>query len=130
MSFESDFITLVNQDAGITALIAGRVYFQALREGTAKPALVCRVFNREEVSLSGADADYHELLIQIDVHATTMASLVSTSDAVIAHLKRYGGTVGSTIIQDIYLQDVTDLYSDTTRQYGRALDFRVVHGAD
>lgn len=130
MSFESDFRTLILNSSAVSALVGDRVFWQALLEGVAKPALLCRIFSREQVSLSGADADQHDLLIQIDIHADSMASIIAVEAAVIAQIKRYSGTVGSTIFQDIYLTDVTDLYSDQPRQYGRALDFRVVHGAD
>jgi hypothetical protein len=113
---------------GLTALISDRIYPVMLPEKVTLPALVYSKVTGSGESAFGADSDLHKARYTL-LAQSSKSPLEAKQVAKQAELatKRYRGTLDSTVIQDIFIEnDGTDFYDAQARIYYCAIDI-IIH---
>lgn len=111
--------------AGLTALIGTtptRFYPNTLPQAGTLPAVVYQRLPGQRVRAMTADTGLVRARFWVHVYATTYASAKAVAAQVIAAFNRYSGTSGSTVVQNIEVDDGQDSYDPDTRQHHVTLD--------
>lgn len=113
--------------ANLTAMIASRVYPVILPEKATLPALVYSKVSGNGESAFGADSTLRRARYTLLAHSAVSAK-EAKAVALQAELatKRYRGTLDSTVIQDIFVEnDGTDFYDSQAKIYYCAVDILI-----
>ena len=122
MSLESDLKARLVADATVNALIAGRCYPAVLPQSPSYPALTFfRVSATRLYNLKGT-ASRVTARFQIDCWAATHITARALADAVRVSLHAVVGTMGSTAIGYVRLDNELDVYEDEVKEYRVILD--------
>ncbi len=130
MSAHEAIYSRLSNYSALTALVSTRIYRLVMPQGTSYPCVTFSLVTDSPHHAMGSDAGVKNPRFQVDVWATTTASLDSVATQIKAAIQDYSGTVESVVIQRIYLEDETDIVdADEKGQmvYHRALDFTVWH---
>jgi Protein of unknown function (DUF3168) len=126
-----DFNTFLTADAGISAIAAGRIYWQNLPQKSATstnlPAVVIsQVSGKRPSTMEGAtglnDGRYTFSCMSFDALTTK-----KLSQAVRQKLSKFQGTVGSTAVLDVSLDSERDVYDSLELIFRTDLDFMIWH---
>lgn len=82
MNVSGPIIDLIAADATANSLLAGRVYFQVLKQSTAYPAAAVNVKDTQPLNTKNAPSDLDRVMVQIDIYATTPSSAAEAAEAV------------------------------------------------
>jgi hypothetical protein len=115
--------------AGVTALVASRVYCGSRPQGGALPDVIINLASDEPVYTDDGEAGLVNTRLEIDCWGTTYGSAKDTARTVIASLSAFVGTVSGTVFQNILLDAERDLReggSNASEYLFRTnIDFRV-----
>lgn len=135
MTIEAVIFTRLSTFAGLSALVATRVYPVNLPQDVAMPAISYRRINAARVSAMGVDTGLVRATFQFDCwsggHADgtggTFDEARAVADQVIAALKRWRNTSG-TVVQDSFLTRDLDLPPEEDgRTYHSEVEFEIFY---
>jgi hypothetical protein len=115
--------------AGLTALIAGRVYWVNRPQGSVLPAIVLhRVSGQPDMHLIGPSG-LTESRVQADCYGATYAACVSVARALEAAVSGYSGTVSGIKFQSITIDSIRSDYegAEPDEIYSTGLDLLIWH---
>lgn len=125
---EDALFTRMSGFAGLSALIATRVYPVLLPQNPTYPAATYAFISGVPASAMGADVGFTRKRARVTVWSKTYLEMTGVADQVRLCLERWRGTVNGVVIQDTYVENASlDLYDDVSRVYYRPLDFMIVH---
>lgn len=108
---------------GLTDLIAQRIHPVTLPEKVTLPALVYSQVTDIQESAMGADSALSHARYTLDAHATTPLAAKQVAKQARLAVQRYRGTLDSTVIQDIFIENKgTDFYDPQAKLYHCAVD--------
>ena len=123
MSVESDLKARLVADATVDGLVDGRIYPGALPQNPTYPAVsYFRVSATRLYNLKGT-ASRVTARFQIDCWAATHITARALADAIRASLHAVVGTMGSTSIGYIRLDNETDQYEDAVKEFRVIMDW-------
>jgi len=112
MAVEEALYSRLTSDVAVSALVGSRVYNTRLPQG---PTLPCVTYTRVSTVADMAHdgpVGYELARYQIDAYATTFETIRSLADAVRNCLNGYSGTVLSTVIHAVLLDDQVNEWGD------------------
>lgn len=124
MSVETVLKTRLDGYAGLSALIATRVYPNVLPQNVTLPAISYRRVTAERISAMGSDSGVVRARFQFDVWAVSYADARAVTEQLRGALQRWRNASG-TVIQDTFFLNEIDLYEDETRVHHVAVDFEI-----
>ncbi len=116
-------------DAGVSALVAARIYpLWAPQKPTAPYVVYSRINTERLHHLSGSSALANPHF-QFDVFAETFADMVAVAAALRAALDNYSGGMGSPVLTvgSVMVVDERDTFEPDTGLYHDQLDFSIWH---
>ncbi len=99
---EADFIDLLLDASGVTALVGTRVHWSVLPQSTDNPAVVLHKIDGVPDYTMAGPSGLVSSRVQIDVRGDSFASAISARDAIDSVLSGYAATQGDTILQGIF----------------------------
>lgn len=130
MRAEKVIYSLIENDAGVTALISGRLFPSRMPQNTTMPALVYQVISANELTPIDAQAGYQVVRtrVQITAMAKNYSEVKNTLEAVrIACLYKSGTIAGVKVISITRDSVGPDLRDDDLAFYIQSIDFIVMH---
>lgn len=130
MRAEKVIYSLIENDAGVTALVAGRVYPSRMPQNTTMPAVVYQVVSANELTPIDAQAGFQVVRtrVQITAMAKNYVDVKNTLEAVrIACLYKSGTIAGVKVISITRDSVGPDLRDDELAFYIQSIDFIVMH---
>jgi len=112
---------------GLTALIATRVFPQALPQGTLKPCLYYEQADTETLPAMGTDDGLESSYFEITVVADSYASMVATRRQVRKAVQRWRGTNDGFTIHDCFVDGTDEAYSDQSSEYIGGVQIKLIH---
>lgn len=126
---EDALVSRLLATTGLTDLIStGRVYHVILPQKPTLPAVVYALVSRERFPLMTADAGVIRSRFQIDAYVAEgagTATLKSIASKIRGALNRWHSTGASVVVQDVYLENETDIYEFDVRMYRVSQDYYV-----
>lgn len=125
---EADFKALLSAHASLTALVSNRIYPTTYPQAAVSPAIrYTKISGQIGLHMQGSDG-LSDTLMQVDVRASTFASLMSVRNALVGLLHHYRGIVGATDFRLISL--ATDRGArfekpDAVEYHTTSLDFSI-----
>lgn len=97
-----DFKSLIADDAGVSALVSGRVTWGLHPQGTDSPAIVLHEISAvPQYTMAGQDG-LVPVRVQVDCRGLTLASALAVARAVRTLLSGYRGTKGATVFSGVF----------------------------
>ena len=130
MRAEKVIYTLLSADAGVTALVAARIYPSRLPQNTTMPAIAYEVISAMELTPIDAQAGYQivRTRVQVTCMAKNYAEVKNTVEAVRIACLYKSGTIGGVKVLSILRDGVgPDLRDDDLALYLQSIDFVVAH---
>ncbi len=128
---EQSVATILTTTAGVTAVVEQRVHPliipQNERGVAAQPCLVYQVITRERSKTRCGTIDLVRTSMQIDAYGRTYASAKAASEACVAAMLDYRGTVGGVTIKDVALSAEIDLMDPEPGLYRVSNTFEIWH---
>lgn len=122
MSTESDLVALLNADANVTSLVAGRIYTQLAPDNATMPCMVYTIAaGGGERTLSGHIIGQTNEA-QLWLLAESYAEIVQMKAAVLG----VSGT-GYSSIEKVYIDEGPDGYDFDTRLYTKILSIEIIN---
>lgn len=125
MALRDAIYSRLSNYSALTSLVSTRIYAKEITQDTAKPCVYFEVNGVERISAIDADSGTCDAQIRVISIGATLASAVAVSTQVRAALQRYNGTVSSTDIIDIMLDDEFDEYDSNIDESNVELLFTV-----
>ena len=130
MRAEKVIFTLLTQDAGLTALVAGRIYPSRVPQNTVMPAIAYEVVSGIEITPISASAGYQ--VVNTRVQVTCMAQKYSDVKDVIEAARLAciykSGTIGGVKVLSVLRDSVgPDSRADDLALFMQSIDFMVSH---
>lgn len=122
----------LNTFAGVTALVASRIYPLVLPQEPTYPAITFSRVSSQRIEGVYTDYGMARVRIQITCWALTYDSAKAVAEQVRIALERYGTAVSGTLIAgvtvyDIHMGSEADAYEPTLDAFASSVDFTVVH---
>ncbi len=127
MSIEDAVFNRLDGHAGLTALVASRIYPVMSPQNPTTPYVTYQRISTDRVSLLGEDTDIARPRFQISAWSTDRDEVVSVAAQIRDAFQRYSGTNASIVILDSYLENESDLYEPDTKLYQIPVDFEIWH---
>jgi hypothetical protein len=128
---EQAVATILTNTAGVTAVVGARVHPliipQNERGQGSQPCLVYQVITRERSKTRCGTVALVRTSLQVDAYGRTYASAKAASEACIAALLDYRGTVGAVTIKDVALSAEIDLTDPEPGLYRVSNTFEIWH---
>lgn len=127
MTLDEAVYTRLTTHAGVSALVATRVYPVVLPQAPTFPALTYQLISEIRPSHIGGPGHLPGALYQVTAWGTTLLSVRAVLDAVRGALDGYQGTVGTVVIQASILEEQRDDpgYQPEVGIYGASADYRI-----
>jgi len=129
MTFRQSLVTALNANAGISALVSGRVFPGVVPEGAILPAIAWQVISipRNRPRALGGQNLIPSARVQISVLSKLLSDCESTSEAVRQCLDAFTGPLGNTgpMVVETILENEQDFHDDLGDATGLA-QFRTV----
>jgi hypothetical protein len=126
-SIEASLQTRLAGYAGLSALVAARIYPEHLPQNPTYPSVVFERQITERESAMGSDVGVVAAVFSVESHGSTFASAMAVATQVLGALQRYSGTVDSIVILDSFVTGEDQDYDPETGTYSKRLDFQVWH---
>lgn len=123
MSAESDLYDALTGDAGVSALVATRVYPLVAPQEAIYPKIAYQAISRQRVTAHDGEDALERVLFQITIVAATFSSAIAVRDAVKSALNAQ--TQGS--VQVFLLDNEDHQYGDETNIYAIRQDYIAWH---
>lgn len=94
----------------LTDLVSTRIYSKEITQDTTKPCVYFEITGVERISAINGDSGMCNAQCRVISIASTLSGAVAVADEVRAALQRYSGTVSSTDIRDILIENEFDSY--------------------
>ena len=130
MRAEKVIFSLIDNDAGVAALVSGRIYPSRLPQNTSMPALVYQVVSGTELTPIDAQAGYQVMRTRVQVTAMgkNYADVKNVLEAVRIACLYKSGMIASVKVISITRDSVgPDLRDDDLAFYIQSIDFMVMH---
>lgn len=125
---EAAIFNLLSANAGVSALVASRIYPEILPQPPTYPALTYRRMSFESVEvLDGTAAGLDHPRIEVNSWATTYAGALTLNAAVRTALRRVTDLTQDPDILDAILENEFDMYEDDVKVYRRVAEYVVWH---
>jgi hypothetical protein len=125
MGIEAALVDVLENHAGLSALVGSRIYALILPQNTAYPGIAYQRISAERVSLMSSDTTMAVARFQLSIWDETYAGAIAVREQVRSALQRYTGTNAGTEIVDCYLITENDLHDENDQVYGIAVDIEV-----
>jgi len=122
MAIEEVLTARLKAYSGLTALVSTRIYPLPLPQNTTFPAVVYETVSGFEYPAFSSNSGTAERLFQITVWGETTSSVKAVEAQLKGALERWRDSGNG--IQDVFLVNQNDLYSDQLQLRASALDFR------
>ena len=121
MALEESIYTRLTGFAGLSALVSTRVYPGRLPQNPTLPAVVYEGIAGFEFPAFSSNSGTETRTFQITAWAETYSEAKSVETQIKLALKRWRSSGDS--VQDTFMREQNDLYSDELELFGVALDF-------
>jgi len=132
MSLRGALLEYLGAEAGITALVSGRLYWKRRPQGSGLPALVCSRITGGYGHLLDGGSGHAQPLVQISVLALSNTAAEAVADVVREAMQGFAGDWSGTLVTSVLLRNEIDL--DDPDQVGGdvgtheiALDYEIQH---
>lgn len=129
MTIQALLYTRLSGFAGLTALVAGRIYPNRAPQDAARPYVTYRLVSDTRPPAMNRDSGVARARFQFDAFADETAGGYDAADAirvqVSAALKRWRDPVGPPVVQDVFMVSQIDLYEDDIRMHNASADYEV-----
>lgn len=126
MTLEVAIKTRLDAHAGLGNHVAGRVYAVERPQDTDFPCIVFESISEQNVPAMGSDPALTSVRLRCHVFADSTQSMFDTDEQLKAALRRFRGTSGGVVVQDIFNLTYNDNPQPKGRgRFHRARDFRV-----
>lgn len=106
---EEALIARLLADSGLSALVSTRIHPGSLPQGATLPALVITRIGGAPQYADEGETGLNEARVQVDCWADTYSQAKLTARAVVASLSAFTGTVGTTVFNQIMLENERDI---------------------
>ncbi len=110
MALRDAIYSRLSNYSALTSLVSTRIYSKEITQDTAKPCVYFEVNGIERVSAINGDSGMCEAQCRVISIASTLSGAVAVATQVQAALQRYTGTVSSTDIRNIMIENEFDSY--------------------
>lgn len=122
----------LNNYAGVTALVASRIYPVVLPQEPTYPAITFSLVSSQRIEGTWTNPGMARARFQITCWASTFDSVSGLAEQVRLALERYGTAVAGTTIAgvtvyDIHMGSEAHAYEPTLDAFAQSIDFTVVH---
>lgn len=124
---EEALFTRLSGFAGLTALIAARIYPVVLPQDVVLPAVSYRRLSGPRSSAMGSDPGLAHPRFEVNAWAREYLAAKNVKEQIRAALQRWRGTVSGVEIIDTFILDERDLYEPTTLMYQLPVDVQIHH---
>jgi hypothetical protein len=129
MSIESELVSFLLQDVGITGLVSSRIYPEKLPEittetNTTMPAITYFLVSEND-AISHDSQNWYTARIQIDVWASSYKSAHDTAAAVHSALQGFRGSWGSKTIGGVFRRRKNDMPAPEVRLNRVSMDYMI-----
>jgi hypothetical protein len=127
---EEALFSYLSGHAGLTALVANRIYPLVMPQGTTLPAVTFSKVSGPRVHAMQQDAGLAYPRFQVSCWGATYKQAKEVAGQVRAALQDFKGTMGGpggVVVSGVFIQDENDLYEPNTQIYHVALDFVIWH---
>jgi len=128
MSVKGAIYSRLSNFTALTNLVGLRIYPGIAPQNTTLPYVTFQQISNESISAMSADTGLERPRFQLDSWSDDQLEVENVAVQVRAALQRYEGTLDSTTIQVIFLQNDVDLYDHETELHHVATDFEINHG--
>lgn len=97
--------------SNLTSLVSTRIYSKEITQDTTKPCVYFEIIGIERISAMNGDSGMCDAQCRVISVASTLAGAVAVADQVRAALQRFSGTVSSTDIRNIMVDNEFDSYN-------------------
>ncbi len=127
MSIEDAIFDRLDNYAGLSALVASRIYPVNAPQNATKPYVTYNRISGVRESLLATDTDIATPRFQISAWSDDRDEVVSVAAQIRGAFQRYSGTNAGIVIMDSYLVNDVDLYEFEPKMYQVAIDFEIWH---
>ena len=113
--------------AGLTALIAARMYPVVAPQDATVPFVVYQEISNERISAMGVDTNIARPRFQFTSYGSDYEEARTVAKQVQLSLQRFSGVVATVTIDDIFIETDLDDYDPETRLFSVVQDFEVIH---
>ena len=128
---QNDFRTILANDAGVSALVSTKIYWNEIPQGKTKPVICLHLVSEINSHTMSGTVDLENSIVQVDCWAETLTDATALSDAAKTALDGYSGTVGSTTFQGVFKQserqDVSKPSNGNGKLHRVSSDYQVFH---
>ena len=125
MSMADALYSRLSGFAGLSALVAARVYPLRAPQGAALPYVTFQRVHAERESAMGVDVGVVHARIQVSAWGKTFTEAEAVKEQVRAALQRWSGTAAGVVVLDSFVVSEIELYEDETGIHQHALDFTI-----
>jgi hypothetical protein len=132
MAIREALLDYLGADAGVTALVSGRIYWKRRPQGSGLPAIVCARITGGYGHTLDSGSGHAQPIIQISAVGETNASAEAVAEAIRDCMQGAAGLWGDTRVTSVLLRNEIDL--DQPDQLGGdvgtheiALDYEIQH---
>ncbi len=125
MSVEKAIVALLEDDVGVGAIAADRIYPSVLPEDETLPAITYFRVSTVRDPKFGADSIVVQSRIQVGCHASSYSGAKDLRDAVRTAVQRFGGTSGGVVVQVIFIENERDDFEPKNRIHTVSFDLDV-----
>jgi hypothetical protein len=129
VTIEGAILARATAHAGLNALIAGRLYTLRMPQNPTYPAVVVTRIAETYEHASGADETTRRALFQFSCWDTEYEDAKDVVDQVVSAFSRYSGTLDSTVIEQVFMENQQDFYDDEAEKHHVAIDATVWYRA-
>ncbi|RMD51893.1 DUF3168 domain-containing protein [Candidatus Parcubacteria bacterium] len=127
MTIEYGLYNKLKNDAGINALVSGRVYPLRLPQQPTLPAITYQRISTVRLQQLGGVTNNARVRFQIDSFAETFNEIKDIAAAIRAALDGFKGTLSSDTVYRIISLSENDLYENEADIYRNSQDYEVWH---
>jgi hypothetical protein len=118
---DHDIIAWLRSDEAIAALLGAKIYPGVASQGATPPYAVYKTIGTNAWRSADGPTGMRNLRLQLNVWAMTEALADQVADAISGKMDGYTGTIGTTSVQDIVLEDETDECEESPEYEGKRL---------
>lgn len=127
MTIDGALLSILENDAGVIALVGTRSYALHLPQAPTLPAVTYQKVSAERMHAMSTDPGVVLSRYQFRTWATSMAAAHTALVAVQAAVSRYRGTADSTEILDALFDNELDVFDDDAKLYTALADAMVAY---
>jgi len=116
MSIESDLVTHLNDDSGVSALVGTRIYPLMAPQSVVSPYIVYQVINDNSKQCIGGSVYQNDTRFQIDCWSTKYSEVKAIKEAVLSALIGFKSSYSISNMDD---------YEPETKLYRQLIDFKL-----